>query len=368
MRVALVLPGGVDRSGVDRVIPSRVWLVERLARRHDVHVFAMRQEPEPGSWDLLGARVHNIGTARGSTLRLMTEFGTLHRERSFDVVHAFFGWCGTSAAMLGWRYRAPVVFHASGGEFVSMPDALYGMRTTARGRAGLALALRGAKRVTVASRFMQQLAESHGAHADVVPLGVAIDRWPSREPRERGTARALRLLHVGDIRPVKDQTLLVAAAGHLRDAGVQFELDVAGLDTMSGCVQSDATTRGLGALVRWHGVLGRGELRRLMDEADLLVVSSRHEAGPLVVLEAAIAGVPSVGTAVGHVADWAPSAAISVPVGDARALAHEIAALAHDEPRRLALAGEAQRRAMAMDADYTAVTFERIYDEVQSER
>ena len=228
MKVALVLPGGVDRSGTDRVIPAFVWLIERLARRHDVHVFATRQDAEPGSWKLNGAQVYNAGTARGSSYRLLAQFGAVHREGRFDVVHAFFGWCGPVAAVAGWRFGVPVVFHAAGGEFVAHRDIDYGMRTTLRGRLGLRVALAGASRVTVASRFMQQLANNQSVRADYVPLGVAVDQWPPREPCPRDVSRPLRLLHVGDIRPVKDQTLLVAAAGHLRDAGVAFELDIVG--------------------------------------------------------------------------------------------------------------------------------------------
>lgn len=364
MKLALILPGGVDRSGVDRVIPAFVWLIERLARRHEVHVFATRQEAEPGSWKLNGADVYNAGTARGSSYRLLARFRTLHRQQPFDAVHAFFGWSGTVAALAGWRFGVPVVFHAAGGEFVALHDIDYGMRTTLRGRLGLRVALAGARRVTVASRFMQDLAQRQSVRAESLPLGVAIDRWPRREPCPRNTSRPLRLLHVGDIRPVKDQTLLVAAAGHLVDAGVAFELDVVGLDTMGGSLQRTPEARRIESTTRWHGVLGRDALRALMNRADLLVVTSRHEAGPLVVLEAAVAGVPTVGTTVGHVADWAPDAAVAVPVGDARALAHEIAALAVDEPRRLGIAREAQRRALEVDADYTAAAFEQIYAEL----
>ena len=31
MRIALITPGGVDRSGTHRVIPCLLWLIERLA-------------------------------------------------------------------------------------------------------------------------------------------------------------------------------------------------------------------------------------------------------------------------------------------------------------------------------------------------
>jgi glycosyltransferase involved in cell wall biosynthesis len=98
------------------------------------------------------------------------------------------------------------------------------------------------------------------------------------------------------------------------------------------------------------------------------VHTSRHEAGPMAVLEAALAGVPTVGTDVGHVNEWAPDAAVAVPVGDARALADAITALLADEPRRLAIAREAQRRASAIDADSTAASFERLYAEMLAER
>lgn len=366
----MIIPGGVDRSGVDRVIPSRLWLIERLARGHDVHVFATHQEPLPASWELLGAHIHNIGTARGATRRLLEHFAAKHRQpnRPFDVVHAFFGWCGTSAALIGWRHRLPVVFHPSGGEFVALEDIGYGMRTTLRGRVSLRVAMAGATHVTVASRWMQDLAEARGASTERIPIGVALDKWPPREPRARDRSRALRLLHVGDIRPVKDQALLMTAAAHLRDAGLDFTLDIVGLDTMGGAIQQSPAAQRVESATRWHGVLRRDALRERFESADILLVSSRHEAGPLVVLEAAIAGVPTIGTAVGHVAEWAPDAAIAVPVGDALALARETTSLAADETRRLRIAREAQRRAVAIDADYTAAAFERVYDDLVARR
>ncbi len=366
MKLALIVPGGVDRSGVDRVIPCLLWLVERLARRHEVHVFAFSQEPNAGEWDLLGARVHNIGTTSGWRRRLLSSFAAEHRVDRFDVVHAFFGSQGAYAAIIGWRHQVPVLLHAAGSELVALNDIGYGMRCTARGRLAWRVAAAGAARVTVATPYMQQLAAMHDVGADCVPLGVALDRWPPVEPRTRDPARPARLLHVADIRPVKDQTTLLDAVGQLRDAGLELELDMVGFDTMGGAVQRAAAARGLGAVTRWHGVLRRDALRALMHQADLLLVSSRHEAGPLVVLEAAIAGVPTVGTAVGHVAELAPDAAIAVPIGDSVRLAREAAGLLRAEPRRLALARRAQRRAMAIDADYTLSAFERIYDDLRT--
>ncbi len=359
-----MLPGGVDRGGVDRVVPAFLWLIERLARRHDVHVFAMQQEKDPGDWDLVGARVHNIGTARGSTRRLMTRFSAEHAARPFDVIHAFFGWCGASAALVGRRRRVPVVFHAAGGEFVGLRDVNYGMRHTVRDSLAARLAT-GARRVTVATTYMQRLAAARGVSAEVVPLGVALDRWPVAAPRDRDLSAPIRLLHVGDVRPVKDQSMLMAAASALRRSGLAFELHAAGLGTDGESLRRSAEAHRLSDAFHGHGVLRRDALRALVDCADLLLLTSRHEAGPLVVLEAAVAGVPTVGTAVGHVADWADDgAAIAVPIADSAAMAREIAALATDETHRQAIAHRAQRLASTIDADHTAAAFERIYSSV----
>ena len=78
-----------------------------------------------------------------------------------------------------------------------------------------------------------------------------------------------------------------------------------------------------------------------MEAADLLLVSSRHEADPIALLEAAVAGVPAAGTAVGHFPDWSPDAALAVPVGDAPALAAAAGRLLAHEDFRLRLAGAA---------------------------
>lgn len=366
MRIAIVLPGGVDRGGEDRVVPAVLWLIERLATRHDVHVFAMRQEVAPATWPLLGAHVHNVGSESGWRRRFFSSFAKAHREIRFDVIHALWASAGVYASMAGARHRIPAVLHLAGGELVSLPDIGYGGMLTSRGRIATRLACQLSARVTVASKPMLALCRAAGVDSDIVPLGVALDRWPPRMPRSRDTTHPARLLHIADLRPVKDQATLLAAAARLRDAGVDFQIDLAGLDTTNGEVQRLATALGIADRCRLHGVLRRDALRSLVDAADLLLVTSRHDAGPVAVLECAVAGVPTVGTAVGHIAEWAPDAAVSVDVGDAAALARETAALLADESRRLALAMEAQRRALSIDADYTAAQFERVYAEVRA--
>jgi glycosyltransferase involved in cell wall biosynthesis len=363
MTIALIVPGGVNER-LGHVVPCLVWLIERLARRHTVYVFALFHEPQPSTWMLHGARVLNIGSDPGWQRRLFRTVGEVHARTPIDVIHAFWGQSAMHAAFSGWRHQLPVVAHCAGGEFMGDVYSGYGARLTWRGRASTRVALLGARRVTVATEYMARLAGSLGVDAEIVPLGVALDRWAPRSPQPRQPSRPLQLLHIGDLRPVKDQMVLLDAVARLRARRVECHLHMVGVDHLDGQAQQRATALGLDGHTTWHGLLKRGPLREVVDGSDLLLMTSRHEAGPVAVLEAAVAGVPTVGTAVGHIADWAPAGAVAVPVGDAEAMAREIEALDRDEPRRLRLASEALRLATAHDADETARRFEAIYAEV----
>lgn len=365
MKLALVVPGGVDRSGERRVIPCLLWLIERLVAAGDeVHVFALQQEPSPGRWSLLGAQVHNAGR-RPRRPRTAGDLLAEHRRGRFDVIHAF--WAagpGVVAALCGRVAGVPVVLTLPGGDLVALKGIGYGARLTIRGRIWTRLALAAADRLVVQSHWMAEQALAFGRSADVIPFGVALDRWPASAPRRRETDATLRLVHVANLNRVKDQETLLDAMVALRGRGVDFRLDIIGHDTLDGAVQRRCAELGLNQQVAFHGFRPHAETRIWVERADLMVVSSRHEAGPLVALEAAVAGVPTIGTAVGHIADWAPEAAVAVPIGDSLALAEAIARLAADEDERLRLAHAAQALALADDADATTAKTRRLHAEV----
>ena len=361
MNIALVVPGGVDRSGVYRVIPALLALIRRLAARHELHVFALHQEPLPGEWELCGARIHNIG-ARPRGLRAIREIRRVHRNAPFHVVQSIWsGGCGATAVTAARLLRIPCVVHVAGGEMVAIADIGYGGRQTWRGRVREALVLRMAAAVTTNSAPMVEALAQLGIASRRVALGVDLDAWPVRAPQPRSANAPARLLHVASLNRVKDQPTLLRAIAALVASGREVRLDVVGDDTLHGAIEASARDLGLGDVVTFHGFLPQQRLRPLVEAADLLLLASRHEAGPYVLLEAAVAGVPTVGTAVGQLAEWAPQAALAVAVGDSAALAAAIDALLGDEARRLRIAVAAQRLALAEDADYTARCFEQVY-------
>jgi len=365
VKLALVVPGGVDRSGELRVIPALLALIERLSRSHEVHVFALHQEAVADSWPLAGATIHNIGDGR-TYLRGIAAIRAEHRRAPFDVVHAIFsGPCGLIAVVAAKLMRLPCTVHVTGGELVALRDIGYGGRLTWKGRLREHLALRGADVVTATSAPIVELLQVLGVRAQRVPLGVDLRKWPTRAPQPRREGPA-RLIHIASLNRVKDQATLLHALARLAKTGVDFEMDIVGTDTLQGAMTELVRKLGLNGRVQFLGFKTQRELRPIVEYADLLVMSSRHEAGPFVLVEAAVAGVPTVGTAVGHIVEWAPSAALAVPVGNPERLADAIHTLLADEALRLRVARAAQCRALSEDADYTARTFEALYQRLAS--
>src|SRR5580704_2713895 len=124
MKIGIVTPGGFDRSGRERVIPALLWLVERLTRRHEVHVYTLYQYPQPDEYRLLGATVHNLGYRRqspnpGQIAHALHALRHEHRQRRFDVLHGLWATeSGLIAALFGRLERIPSVVTVMCGELV----------------------------------------------------------------------------------------------------------------------------------------------------------------------------------------------------------------------------------------------------------
>jgi glycosyltransferase involved in cell wall biosynthesis len=329
-----------------------LWTIERLVRAgDDVEVFAFRQNAVPAEWSLLGARVFD---AAESWRRAARQLAVRHRAAPFDVLYALWATpCGLIAGMAGRILGIPTVLHIAGGDLVRLPEISYGGRLTVKGRILTNAALHLADRVLAPSHPVAKQVESLGISCERVPLGVALDRWPPRPPHPRTAPGPARLLHVGSLNRVKDQDTLLRAVARVKHRGVPFFLDIIGEDTLGGELQRRAVDLGLEDCIAFHGFLPQTELRNWFDHADLLVVSSRFEAGPLVALEAAAAGLPVVGTAVGHLADWSPDAARVCAPGDADGLAQAIVDILNDGALWRRLAVNAQERVLAENGDRT---------------
>ena len=368
MRIVLVVPGGVDppdAPGVPRVIPFIHHLVRTLATSHDVRVVAVGHDPRPGEWQLFGAMVANVPVGRhGKTdiaRVLATVSGVAGRGGRPDVVHGL--WAnlpGLAAVAAARRWRCPSVVSVCGGEFAAHPDIDYGGGLR-NGTRRLALtAARGATAVTVATGWMRTHVRAAGAQVtDVVPLGADTAMFTPAD-----SADPFALVHVGGLNRVKDQDLLLHAMALVVAAEPRATLTIAGGDTRGGHHQRLTAQLGIAEHVRFLGHVAHDALPAVLQGSAVHVLTSRHDAGPVAVLEAAACGVPTVGTDVGHVHDFAAlasPAAVAVHDRSPAALADALLAVLRDPVRRDTLAAAARDWAGAHDAAHTAATFEQLY-------
>jgi glycosyltransferase involved in cell wall biosynthesis len=367
MRIALVVPGGVDPPGGERIIPFVHHLVASLVTRHDVTVIATGHDTEPGEWTMFGAPVVNVPIGDHGKTDIVRVLATvpraIGRHGRPHVVHGL--WAnlpGLAAVVAAHRFLVPSVVSVCGGELAAVPSIGYGggLRTGTR-RLALA-ALRGATEATVATEWMRtHVAEAGGRTGEVIPLGadLAVFGLPTGTP-----ARPHHLVHVGGRNLVKDQHLLLRAFAVAADAEPRLTLTIAGGDTLAGEHEQLAAQLGITDRVEFLGHVAHERLAPVLQSAALHVLTSYHDAGPVAVLEAAACGVPTVGTAVGHVADLAAlpvPAAVTVPDREPATLATAILDLVAHHDRRDALAVAARQWAVMHDAAFTATAFEQLY-------
>jgi glycosyltransferase involved in cell wall biosynthesis len=374
MKIALVVPGGVDRTGRERVVPVLLWLVERLARRHDLHVFVLDYYPRPCEYALLGATIHDLGRVTGPIgfrrFRIERRLdAALRAHGPFDLVHAYWGMpAGIVATRVARRLHVPVVVTLSSGELVRIDDIGYGLQRRWSTRRAIDAIVRDASAITVPTEYMASLPPLRERPPAVIPIGVDASLFP-RASRVEGPP--WRLVRVASLNRVKDYPTLLHALAHVvSDSSIARDthLDIVGEDTLGGDVQRLAAELDLDRHVTFHGVQTIDRVATFYTRAHLNVVSSRHEASNATMLEAACTELPTVGTAVGYVADWHPDRAVAVPPGDPHALAAAIVDLLCDRERRARIGRAARQWALAHDADWTADEIDHLYARLTQRR
>lgn len=127
-----------------------------------------------------------------------------------------------------------------------------------------------------------------------------------------------------------------------RIPGLSWTASFVGEGALRESLEARVAELGLGDRVRMHGPVA-GAARHLT-AFDVVVLSSRTEGTPIVLLEAMAAARPVVATAVGGVPDLAEDAVRLVPPEDPGALAEEVRLLHGDAEARRALGAAARRR------------------------
>jgi glycosyltransferase involved in cell wall biosynthesis len=210
-----------------------------------------------------------------------------------DILHAHCAkWAGYAAMRISRKYDIPYVIteHLSKlvfeKEFGPAPSDTWQIPL-------LKACYREAKMVVpVSEELVDNIACYFGKDYRWQAISNTIDtdffHYQPRSPRE---GRAFRFCCLANYWPLKGYYVLIPAFQQLQKSGVNAELHIAGRGTDSAeCLSK------LSDGIKSHGLLDKEAVRALLYQTDALVLASRSEVQPLVLLEAMSTGIPVIAT------------------------------------------------------------------------
>jgi len=207
------------------------------------------------------------------------------RARGVDHIHVHHGYFGSWIAMVAARLLAvdfSLTLHGSD----LLRDAAY-----------LSTKLENCRFCVTISEYNRHYILRHFPGVDrgkivVSRLGVEV---PARveclqSQMSRGTRRTLTLLAVGRLHAVKNHSFLVRACANLRDRGLDFECLIAGEGPERQLLERLIQKNRLRDRFTLLGHVSRTHMGFLYQRADVVVLTSRSEGLPLVLMEAMVRG------------------------------------------------------------------------------
>jgi len=193
-----------------------------------------------------------------------------------------------------------------------------------------------AERIIALFDINRQLQISLGADpakCHVIPNGVAIDAFTS--PARTEDDGTFRVGLVGRVTPIKDVKTFIKACALVARRHARTEFFVLGPweEDPDYARECQFLSRDLG-IDRQLSFPGKVDVRQWYPKLDLLVLSSVKEAQPLVLIEAMCAGVPTVSTRVGGVAEIIEGCGLIVNAKRPSDMASAIERFIVDEPFR----------------------------------
>ena len=234
-----------------------------------------------------------------------------------DILHAHCAkWAGYAAMLVSRKYGIPYVIteHLSKlvfeKEFGPAPSSAWQIPL-------LKACYREAKMVVpVSEELVDNIACYFGKDYRWQAISNTIDvgffHYQKRSPRE---GRAFRFCCLANFWPLKGYDVLIPAFRQLRQSGADAELHIAGRGTDTSEFRSMLSD---GMIT--HGLLDKEAVRALLYQSDALVLASRSEVQPLVLLEAMSTGIPIIATECIPQSLRIEGGCTIVPVDDVKAL------------------------------------------------
>jgi glycosyltransferase involved in cell wall biosynthesis len=210
------------------------------------------------------------------------------------------------------------------------------------------------------SQLMTVAPEERWERIHVVRCGIEPGAIVPPERRDGGGG----ILCVGRLVHLKGQSLLVEAVGVLRRRGLDARLTLVGDGPKRADLERQARRLGVADAVTFAGSVGQDRIRAFYDAADVFALPSMAEGLPVVLMEAAAAGLPSVSTrlmGIPEIVEHERTGLLITP-GRLDELVAALERLLGDAEFRRRLGAEARERVVAeFDVDRSAARLRELF-------
>jgi glycosyltransferase involved in cell wall biosynthesis len=135
-----------------------------------------------------------------------------------------------------------------------------------------------------------------------IPNGVDVDKYKSVSKEKIVTGNTLQIACIGRLVEAKDHANLIKAIRHVIDSGTtNIHVNIIGDGPLQGQIVELIKITKVGDYISMLG--NRLDIDALLRSHDVLVLPSKREGFPMVILEAMSSGLPCVATRVGGVPD-----------------------------------------------------------------
>lgn len=366
MNVGILLPG-FSANKDDWAIPVQQNLIREMSTHANVRVITTRYPHTRTPYTIYNATVYPLGAGawarKWARLRLWWDtlhlLQHLHNEQAFDVLHAM--WADETGLLATWagkQLNIPVVVSIAGGELVGFDDIDYGLQRSRFSRWTVRQAIEGASAIVIACEYIRELLRQHHyirspEKSHKIVLGVDTTAFTPAPERQKPR----HLIHVASLIGVKDQTTLLRALAQLDNA----TLTIVGEGRDHGLLVSLTHQLKIAHRVTFAGKVHHLDLSSYYQQAQINLLTSRHEGLGMVTLEAGACGIPTISTTVGLLPDE-PALGHTIPIGDSQALAMAIKNMLNDEKYRHDLAQSAHERVVSsFTIEHTVEAFLSLY-------
>jgi glycosyltransferase involved in cell wall biosynthesis len=193
----------------------------------------------------------------------------------------------------------------------------------------------------------------------VIPWGADPSLFPYYEHK---TGKPLKILHVGNLVPVKDQLTLLKAFIIIRRT-YPAQIRMIGTDLLQGALQNFCRESGIWKDVEFLEMQPYHRMPAHYEWADLMLHTALSEGQCMALTEAAATGVLVAGTRVGLLHDLGEESAVTVETGDHEGLAAKILGLLADRKAWDQKIGNARKWSAEHDLGWTADQLTRLLNQ-----